>query len=227
MHKILTVFGIVMVMFTCARNECARDEKPPQAVLDVLKNDLPKDIERMLNDKDRASIGFYPRDNIQGMTYSQPFRMLPMNPVVLEESCKQKSLDTLKKDVGDNSWYALVLFNGEARALISIDFLRSKWRISSFSADPRYKDIQQLFRIYPMEDIMIFEAYYFHEYYFHVLNKDNTNLTLLSKKGLSELSPQEPLSKVKSVIGNLTDVEDVSKDITKRVAEETARRGAW
>lgn len=216
-----------MVMFTCARNECARDVKPPQAVLDVLKNELPKDIERMLNDKDRASIGFYPRDNIQGMTYSQPFRISQMNPFVLEESCKQKSLDTLKKDDGDDRWYALVYFNSEARALISIKVLREKWRIASFSADPRYKDIQQLFRIYPMEDIMLFDANYFHEYYFHVLIKDNMNLTLLSKKGLSELSHQDSLSKVKSIIGNLTDVEAVSKDITKRIAEETARRGPW
>jgi hypothetical protein len=53
--------------------------------------------------------------------------------------------------------------------------------------------------VYPPDDVIIFNAPYFNEYYYHIPKNDKTNLTLLNEKVPSDLSPTGPLAKVKSI----------------------------
>jgi hypothetical protein len=218
MHKKFSCFILLVIVFSMGWAE-----KPPQAVIDAINSDLTQKANTMLAINGKEACGFKADDTIGELTFSQPFRIYQLNPKLLDISNTQNSIDTLINSYTYNIWYSIVLFGGKAWAIIHINFLEGKYRLSAFSPDPSARDLQQLFRVYQPDEVIIFNAPYFNEYYYHIPKKDKFNLTLLNKKGLSDLSPTESLAKVKSIVETQSDIFTISKNILSRIEARTKR----
>jgi len=193
-------------------------EKPPKEVSTAIEHDLPLHLKSIFADG-KERYGFQSTDQIDSITFTEPFRIKLIHNESITNAEKQNSIDPLLQSVQTDEWYSIILSKRSARAIISINYLRGAWRIGSFLGTTKSEEFHKLFKLYSTDDVVLFEQPSLNEYYLHVPKKGKQNLTSFSDIDLSNLSEEKGLLKVENTEKKFKGIQETAKKRNEKIKQ--------
>lgn len=188
-------------------------QEPPKEVKETIDRDLPGILKEVF-DEDKTEWNFSAEDGLDQITVSDPFVIRGIDSQDFQEALKTSSVKSISSynnmEGQAYTWHAIVKVNDIGKWIIDVDVVDSKWRIVGYGGDSAAEDFNKIFKLYGQKEIIIFGNSPINQYYYHITNKGEKNLTAINHEKMSLLKKANQYEN-KNAFENETDISKITE----------------
>ena len=179
---ILVIVGLCVLYLN---NVSAATTDNKTKIIEKINQAFPQYLKSIITD--RMISGFKSTDLFEDATLSEPFQIYAFDTTGMNEFKSTKDIKALTRNRYGEVWYSIFYFKNEPRGLFTIFKVKGgQYKTGSCNPDERAPILDELFKTYSINDVIIFQEPGQYDFYYHLKKHDLNNLTKISSKLISE-----------------------------------------
>ena len=140
--------------------------------------------------------GFKSTDILDDATLSKPFQIYVFDTTSVKQFKATKAIKSLLGNQYGQVWYSILYFKNEPRGFFTVFKIgNGQYKIGSCNSDDRAVILDELFKTYSFNEIIIFQLPGYYDFFYHIKTYNSHNLSKIDSKTSSEKIANKILKK--------------------------------